>query len=63
MYLVIFVFTDDYILFLGIDDTLQSPSSRIVVGQLLNGGTGSFKLLAQPNYVLDIHEEEELLKE
>ncbi|KAG1668409.1 DNA-directed RNA polymerase I subunit RPA1 [Nymphon striatum] len=32
----------------GYEDQLQSPSSRIVTGMIVNGGTGSFDLLQKP---------------
>ena len=36
---------------LGFDDHLHSPSSRIVTGQLIKGGTGSFELFFNPYIV------------
>jgi len=35
----------------GFDDHLHSPSSRIVTGQLIKGGTGSFELFFNPYVV------------
>uniref|UniRef100_A0A7E4WCR3 DNA-directed RNA polymerase subunit n=1 Tax=Panagrellus redivivus TaxID=6233 RepID=A0A7E4WCR3_PANRE len=33
-------------------DYLVSPSARLVSGQLISGGTGSFDLIANPDYIL-----------
>ena len=38
--------------FSGHSDSLFSPSARIVMGQLIREGTGSFDLLTSPNYAL-----------
>ncbi|KAH7726241.1 DNA-directed RNA polymerase I subunit A1 [Aphelenchoides avenae] len=38
----------------GDEDYLQSPSSRLVTGQMIRGGTGTFELLADPKYILGI---------
>ena len=41
----IYRFIDDFVIIVGAKDDLKSPSSRLVTGQLVRGGTGAFQLM------------------